>query len=336
MDDFNQISLSESKSEWTARLVGILVPIIIDGFQSIFKDAFELCRKNNENAKYLMTFQNFLSRIPMWNTSIIDIETKRIIDKSGCTYLNDLITCVHIIHLKILTVARAGNKQKKVDISIPKLENFIHKIYICCARKIHKNAYLFQIDIESLQMQRNGRELEIIIEQCILETIRESIPVDNILKAYLDESVEEEVIEEIKEIRSGGENLNSENIHNEIDNSITFPSPMPLTDINTPRKELSFSTVDFTRDINNNEEDIIAPKTIERLEEISQIRNMQRKAAESEDEDDNDNNKIQLIDDNISDFSSLGIEDLDNPGLNDTSSSTYNLPELMLDDIEMI
>ena len=63
---------------------------------------------------------------------------------------------------------------------------------------------------------------------------------------------------------------------------------------------------------------------------------MQRKAAESEDEDDNDNNKIQLIDDNISDFSSLGIEDLDNPGLNDTSSSTYNLPELMLDDIEMI
>ena len=240
MDDFNQISLSESKSEWTARLVGILVPIIIDGFQSIFKDAFELCRKNNENAKYLMTFQNFLSRIPMWNTSIIDIETKRIIDKSGCTYLNDLITCVHIIHLKILTVARAGNKQKKVDISIPKLENFIHKIYICCARKIHKNAYLFQIDIESLQMQRNGRELEIIIEQCILETIRESIPVDNILKAYLDESVEEEVIEEIKEIRSGGENLNSENIHNEIDNSITFPSPMPLTDINTPRKELSF------------------------------------------------------------------------------------------------
>ena len=33
----------------------------------------------------------------------------------------------------------------------------------------------------------------------ILNTLRESIPVEAILKAYMDESVEEDVIEEIKE-----------------------------------------------------------------------------------------------------------------------------------------
>ena len=47
--------------------------------KSIFKEAYELCNKNEESSKYLMTFQNFLTRIPRWNQQIIDEETKRII-----------------------------------------------------------------------------------------------------------------------------------------------------------------------------------------------------------------------------------------------------------------
>ena len=34
--------------------------------------------------------------------------------------LEDLVTCVHIIQLKILTAMRVGQKQKKIDINIPK------------------------------------------------------------------------------------------------------------------------------------------------------------------------------------------------------------------------
>ena len=85
-----------------------------------------------------MTFQNFLSRIVRWNSQIITDETQRIITKSGCNYLEDLLTCVHIAQLKILTSVRVGQKQKKIDIDIPKLDNFIHKVYIYLARKIYK------------------------------------------------------------------------------------------------------------------------------------------------------------------------------------------------------
>ena len=70
---------------------------------SIFKESWELCISNDEEDKYLMTFQTLLSRIPKWNNSIIEAETKRIVEKSKCTYLEDLISCVHISHLKILT-----------------------------------------------------------------------------------------------------------------------------------------------------------------------------------------------------------------------------------------
>ena len=45
------------------------------------------------------------------------------------------------------------------------------------------------------------RELEVIVKECILNTVRESIPVAQILRAYIDETVEEEeVVEENVEI----------------------------------------------------------------------------------------------------------------------------------------
>jgi hypothetical protein len=196
MDDFNVSALHESKNEWGARLLTILTPLIVEGFKSIFEESLNLCKANNEQDKYLMTFQNFISRIPKWNPAIIENEKKRICDKSGCTYLDDLITCVHIIQLKLLTAVRAGTKQKKVDIQIPKFEDFIHKVYIHVARKIYKNVYLFETNIPPLQTQKNHRELEVIIQECILNAVRESIPIDMILRAYLDETTEDDVIEE--------------------------------------------------------------------------------------------------------------------------------------------
>ena len=111
-------SLGESKNEWCARLVNILTPAVIDGLKSIFKEALELCEENDEHDKYLMSFQTFLSRIPKWNDSIIGEERARIETFTKCGYLEELITCVHVIQLKALTCVRVGQKQKKIDMSI--------------------------------------------------------------------------------------------------------------------------------------------------------------------------------------------------------------------------
>ena len=67
MDDFSVSTLHESRNEWAARLITILTPLIIDGYKSILEEAQKLCKDNNEKDKYLMTFQNFISRIPKWN-----------------------------------------------------------------------------------------------------------------------------------------------------------------------------------------------------------------------------------------------------------------------------
>ncbi len=197
MDDFNIQCLRESKNEWIARLVNFLSPEIIKGFKSIFEESINLCKDNQE--KYLMTFQSLISRIPKWNPTIIETERNRIIENTKCDYLEDLISCVHIIQLKSLTAMRVGTEQKKIDIHIPKLDDFIHNVYIYCARKLYLNVYLYEIQREGSQTQKNNREIELIINECILNTIRDNIPISTLLKVYLDETTEEVITEEIKE-----------------------------------------------------------------------------------------------------------------------------------------
>jgi len=149
--------------------------------------------ENDEKPKYLMTFQNFLTRVPKWNPNIISQECERIKEKSNCSYIPDIITCVHINQLKMLSCMRVGTTQKKVNINVPNLEEFIHKVYINAARKIYTNVYLFETGISSLKLQRNARDLEVLIRECIIQTIRENIPVEELLKLYMTETTEDAI-----------------------------------------------------------------------------------------------------------------------------------------------
>lgn len=268
--------LNQSKNEYSAMLTTKITSYIIEGIYSIFNEAVSLCEENNEELKYLMTFQQFLSRITRWNKEIIEKETKRIMENSNCPYLEDLLTCVHIAQTKILTSVRVGTKQKKLDTHIPSLPDFIHKVYIETARNIYKNVYLFERNINSLQKQKYRRELELLVQYSILCVIRDSLPVQEIISAYLDDSIEydnEEVIEEtieepimkdieeinvLKEqqlkqavneiIQNRDDNNSSSSQHNEIDNKEKDLTSV-LTERNKVFDSLKDKTTQLTKDI---------------------------------------------------------------------------------------
>jgi len=307
-------NLHEARNEWCSRLVSIFTPLVVEGVKSIFNEAWKLCVETDEVNKYLMTFQNLLSRIPKWNSVIVEEERKRIIERSGCNYLEDLITCVHIIQLKVLTSIRVGNKQKKIDIAIPKLDAFIHKVYIHVARKVYSNVYLFEKNILPLAMQKNMRELEVIVQECILTAIRESIPTEEIIRAYMDESTEQEeevVIENIDEpvleTESAGEpSADAEESPAPKEEEEAPQTVLGIRDLNDEPvlTKLKFNDYDSIMNDENKVETVSAPKTIERLEEISMERAIQRRLEEEEELDD----KIKIHTDNIS---LDGLEDLD-------------------------
>ena len=308
MDDFVLSNLNESRNEWCSRLVAILTPLIMEGVRSIFAESWKLSMETNELEKYLMTFQNFLCRVPKWNSNIIEDEKKRIVEKSGCGYLEDLITCVHIIQLKVLTCVRVGTRQKKIDISIPKLNDFIHKVYITVASKVYRNAYLFDKYATAIVQQRNSREFEVIVEECILRTIRDSIPTETIVRAYLDVSIEQEEEEVISASAtegaaegaatdgSGSTDGADKEVSTKTEDSAEPPSVVPsITNIDDKPviTKLSFNDLDQALNNDGRVEEIVAPKTDERLDDISTMRYNQRRAEEEDDDDD----RIKISDD---------------------------------------
>lgn len=324
MDDFVLSNLQESRNEWCSRLVSIFTPLVIEGMRSIFNEAWKLCIDNDEVGKYLMTFQNLISRVPKWNANIIEEERKRIIERSGCNYLDDLITCVHIIQLKVLTCVRVGNKQKKIDITTPNLDSFIHKVYINVARKCYTNVYLFERNISPLLIQRNGRELEMIVQECILNTIRESIPTEAIIRAYMDEAVEQEEEVIIENIEPEKEEVKVEPVVAAKEEKSEEPQMVPsISNIdNEPVvTQLKFNDFDSVFDSETGKiSDVNAPKNIERLEEISTSRAIQRKLEEEEDSDDDDD-RIKIHTDSID----LGAMDVFDMNKSDTIGSAITL-----------
>ena len=378
MDDFNVASLQESRNEWVSRLINIISPFILEGFKSIYTEAYKMCMEADEEEKYLMTFQNFISRIPKWNDEMIQSEVKRINENSSCGYIDDLITCVHIIQLKALTCVRVGKKQKKIDLDVPKLKDFIHKVYIHVARKLYTNIYLFEKDIPPLQIQKNNREFEIIIKECIVNAVRESIPVEHILRSYLEESVEEEVEanetlietkedeteEEAKELDKTEDSKVKTEIteiieNNEKENKIILKKDdnikigdndenisLDVNEMNEKKEEikeikeqekeqeqlmttvgqtLQFSDIDKMIDENKIEESVSAPKTVERLETISNERAEARKLEELTDLGDDDD-KLTISNESVQ----LNFEDLG------TKSNEKNDDIVVLDGVEVL
>ena len=324
MDDFVSSNLYSSRDEWTARLVTILTPHLMEGIKSIFQESYQLCITNDEVSKYLLCFQNMLCQVPKWNATIIEQERQRIVEKSGCGYLTDLLTCVHVIQLKLLTCIRVGNRQKKIDISIPSLDSFIHKTYIHIARKVYMNVYLFEKNISSLLVQKNTREFEMLVQECILITVRESIPTETIIRAYMDESVEQEqevTIEplaspdeaDIEENNGAADEADDETPAKEIPKESTPPESVPSiknmdSEIVTTR--LTFNDYDKVMDEANKVSEVNAPKTIARLEEISSANAMKRML---EAEDDDDDGAIQIHTDENVDLGDFEVFDLDVP-----------------------
>ena len=318
MDDFVLGNLQESRNEFCARLINILTPHVIFGLKSIFDEAWRLCIDNDEVPKYLMTFQNFLMRVPKWNAAIIEQEATRIVERSGCGHIEELITCVHIVQLKMLTCMRAGSKQKKIDIAIPKLSDFIHKVYINSARKVYSNVFLFEKSKQHLQVQKHNRQLELIVKECILNTVRESIPIEHLLKVYMeDEFIEEDTeVVDTEEIISQDPVIEKEEEVQQQEQEQQQEAAAVIAEAEdnvTKRQTITFDDIDRVRVLGSDseqhaEEFVNAPKTLERLEEIS-IRNFAKRKEEENGYDDDDGETEDTL--RIGDPVSLGDLDVD-------------------------
>ena len=201
MEEGNVTVLVDAKEEYTKQLISILKPCIYQGIKSIYMDAKDICNQDNTPDNVLMVFQDLLSRIPKWSQDIINKEFERITNVSKCDYIDDLLKVVYVSHIKILTIVHSAQRNKKISLKVPSGSHFIHLCYIECAREFWKDPYYFSDRVTKYEHQKNMRDSESMIAECVMETIRKQLPVRHILKEFLnepDEDIEEED-EDIKE-----------------------------------------------------------------------------------------------------------------------------------------
>ena len=231
--------LVETKNEYTTHLINILNPLIFEGMQSIYKDALRTANESD----VLKTFQTYLRQIPKWNQTMIEKETSRIINSSqSYGWLNDLIKATIKSNLIILLYNPTCKKQSKVDSSYYmniKTTDFIHKIYIECAREIWNNPYLLFHEYPPLEIKRNQRDCMNIIKECIKEAIRKLLPVKHILKIYLGEDIEmNNLNDEVDKVMSDVEKNNLERIiKKDLAENNNINNPMEI-EYNSPIKPI--------------------------------------------------------------------------------------------------
>jgi len=183
---------AEAKGEYTKQLCQYMLPAL----QQYFLDMLEDAKLKEPNAnKVLLQFQKLLEDVPEWNIDKVQRETTTLGKATNCDYLEELLTAVFIAHTKVLSAIRLTTRQKKLQITIPRLDHFLHRTFTECSRLIWSNTYLFSPSAPSIERQKNLRQIESILHDGIQQAIRGMLPVKNILREYLRDDADEEEAE---------------------------------------------------------------------------------------------------------------------------------------------
>lgn len=189
MDGVDNIGVyGEAKAEYTRQLCSFLVPALEGYFLDLLN---EIKTTEKDSKRFLWVFQDSLKQFPDWNIDKVQRETEKIQQATRCDYLEEILTAVFIAHTKVLSAIRLTSKQKKLQITIPKIEHFLHRTMSECARLLWSNAYLFADTGPAIERQKNLRQVEQLLHEAVLQSIRGMVPVKSILKEYLSDDTEE-------------------------------------------------------------------------------------------------------------------------------------------------
>lgn len=215
MDNLN--ILVEAKREYMEQLSILICPVMIDVFDAMYQEAHTL----SKNRKVLIMFQKLLKDVPEWSETMAKQHTDNIADR--CAWFKDLIAAVFVSSVKILSAVRLSQDSKKMAVKLPTNEVFIHTCYKNAAKDLYKDPYVFT---ENQSEHNRNDALYDRFALCVENTVKELIPVQQILQTYMSASGEEYI---------NGEDADMQ--QDEIDELDEYDQPYPETQPQMPMEE---------------------------------------------------------------------------------------------------
>ena len=165
--------LIDAKREYVGQLTDVLAPYVINYIARMYVTA------QQQGKAPTLTFQRFLKEIPVWNSATIRERTVEI--QSKYTFLSDLIAACFVAYVKILSSVKLHNQKPNIRLKLPTNDSFVHKVYVNVAREFYTAPSLISSD----------RATKIsIVKQAVEASVRDMLPIEDILKAYLGNTVD--------------------------------------------------------------------------------------------------------------------------------------------------
>jgi hypothetical protein len=178
MDNNSLNILVEAKREYLQQLYLMMVPAMIEVFALMYDEA----QKASHGKKVLFQYQKFLKEVVNWNDHMINQHTNTIC--SSCAWFDDLLAAVFVSSVKILSSVRLNAESNKISLKLPNNKVFVHGCFISASKDLYKNPYIYHED--SVEQDRDA-ELTVRFSRCIEETVKDLIPIQEILKSCISQ-----------------------------------------------------------------------------------------------------------------------------------------------------
>ena len=174
MDNLNV--LVEAKKEYLGQLCLIMVPAMIETFENLYNESVSM----SKGKKVLIQFQKLLKDVPNWSDTMSKQHADNITNR--CAWFSDLLAAVFVACTKILSSVRLKSDGQKISLKLPTNEVFIQTCYNTCAKDLYKDPYVYH---EEQSEYVRDETLRTRFTQCIEMSVKELIPVQQILQTYM-------------------------------------------------------------------------------------------------------------------------------------------------------
>ena len=172
--------LVEAKREYTDQLCDYILPVVIQTLAKIYQDAEQMDPRDT-----VKQFQTLLQEVKHWNQTLVKQHTD--VAMKTCPCFTELLAAVMVANVKILSSVRLVTEQKKISIRMPSNEIFVHSCYINCARNVYYDPVVFKTVSSD---QEKEYLLKTRLKPCIEMTIKELVPIQQILNTYIGSQAE--------------------------------------------------------------------------------------------------------------------------------------------------
>jgi hypothetical protein len=173
--------LVEAKREYVGQLCLLMCPVMIETFEDLYEESYKL----SKGRKVLVMFQKLLKEVPNWSDAMSKQHTDNITNR--CAWFNDLLAAVFVSCVKILSAVRLNKDNKKISLKLPTNEVFIQTCYNNVAKDLYRDPYIYH---ETQNEHTRNDKLYERFSACIETSIKELIPVQQILQTYMSQTQE--------------------------------------------------------------------------------------------------------------------------------------------------